>query len=51
VPVDQVDVEERFAAHDLRVTTMGRTYDEDVGFFQSAGAAGALAAAVLAREA
>jgi hypothetical protein len=50
VAVDPVQVGERFAAHDLQVTTMGRTYEEDVGFFQSAGAAGALAAAVLAGE-
>jgi hypothetical protein len=50
VPVAAFDVGVAFEEHGLRVTTMGRTYDEDQGFFTSAGAAGALAAAVLAGE-
>jgi hypothetical protein len=50
VEVEPFDVGAGFVEHGLRVTTMGRTYDEDVGFFQSAGAAGVLAAAVLAGQ-
>jgi hypothetical protein len=47
VAVEPVDVGEAFEQHGLRVTTMGRTYEEDVAFFSSAGAAGALAADLL----
>ncbi|OWY61851.1 hypothetical protein B7486_61585, partial [cyanobacterium TDX16] len=48
VPVPTFDVGAAFEERALRVTTMGRTHDEDPAFFASAGAAGALAAAVLA---
>jgi hypothetical protein len=48
VAVEAFDVGAAFDEHALRVTTMGRTHGQDVGFFQSAAAGGALAAAVLA---
>lgn len=50
VSVASFDVGEAFAEHDLQVTTMGRTHEEDVGFFASAAAAGVLAAGLLADE-
>jgi len=48
VPVSSVDVAACFAEHGLTVTTMGRTVAEDPDFFAAAGAAGALAADVVA---
>jgi hypothetical protein len=47
VAVAGLDVGATFDRHDLRVTTMGRTQAEDVGFFASAAAAGTLAADLL----
>jgi hypothetical protein len=47
-PVEPVDVAARFAALRLHVTTMGRTIEQDPEFFAAAGAAGALAAQLLA---
>jgi hypothetical protein len=46
-PVPEVDVPALLAAHDLRVTTMGRGPDEDPEFFATAGGAGTLAAALV----
>jgi len=43
-PVPDLDVPGLLAAHDLRVTTMGRPPEEDADFFLTAGRAGTLAA-------
>ena len=48
VDVDEPDTPALLEGHGLRVTTMGRGPDEDRAFFQAAGAAGAVAAAMLA---
>ena len=42
-PVPDLDVPGLLAAHDLRVTTMGRPPEEDADFFRTAGRAGTLA--------
>lgn len=48
--VEAPDVAALLAAHGLTVTTMGRSVADDPGFFVVAGAAGAVAARVLARS-
>ena len=47
-PVPSFDVAGAFEAHGLQVTTMGRTVEEDLGFFTSAAGAGTLAGTLLA---
>jgi hypothetical protein len=44
VPVDTPDVIAAFAAHDLRIASMGRPAESDPVLFQAAAAAGVLAA-------
>lgn len=50
IAVPSFDVAAAFDAHELRVTTMGRTVEEDRGFFTSAAAAGTLAGTMLPAE-
>ena len=50
VDVDAPDALELFAAHDLRVVSMGRPAADDPALFQAAAAAGVLAAARRAPE-